>query len=118
MVTSDDLSDVGTVQAVLESLGDPDGEHYSSDVIDRKLIEARVIVASRAADGATDDDLEAAVVSVAAYKTASVQPPAEQKKAAGVSKSYDVAAYLDALLSDRDDALREIAPPEFGFKAF
>lgn len=115
MVTASDLSDVGTVEDVRLTLGNAPSDEpvYSQAVINRALEAARVTVAKRAADSATDKGLREAVLALAAYQTATSSPMSTQKEAAGVSKEIEVQEYLSRLEQSKDDALNTVARATF-----
>lgn len=113
-----DTSDLGTVDKVLLALGDPDGETYSREVIQRKLTAARIIVENRADESASKEMLREAVIALAAYKTYNASPHAVQKEAAGVSKKMNVESYLVALRESADDALDAVEGGVATFQVF
>lgn len=118
MVTEESLSDVGSVSDVQTALGDPDGDHYQTAVIERALTNARIVVANTATDSATDGQLQEAVIAVAAYRTATSSPMENRKEAAEVLKETNVEDYLDRLESDKDDALNAAQGPAFQLETF
>lgn len=115
MVTPSELSDVGTVEDVRLTLGNAPSDEsvYAQAVISRALEAARVTVAERAADSAPDKGLREAVLTTAAYQTATSSPMSTQKEAAGVSKEVEVQEYLSRLEQSKDDALNSVARQTF-----
>lgn len=113
-----DTSGLGTVEDVQVTLGDPNGELYSTAVIQRALERARAEVAVEAEEGTDEKLLKEAVIALAAWYTYNSSPQVTTKEAADVRKDWDVDNFVSALESDKDDALDRVKPADFSLRSY